>query len=48
MQSAGCSYCKSWYVIEWGVKKFVEFNDFLGNRWYNYEQDRNIYQKSFC
>ena len=36
MQSAGCVISKSLYVVGRGVKKFVEYNDFLGNRWYNY------------
>lgn len=38
MPGVGCCSIEYGCVVEWGVTKFVEYDDFWGDVWYNFKK----------
>lgn len=47
MPGTGCCGIEYGCVVEWGVTKLVEYDDFLGDVWYNFKENSDIYKKCF-
>jgi hypothetical protein len=47
MPGTGCCGIEYGCVVEWGVTKFVEYDDFWGDVWYNFKENSDIYKKCF-
>ena len=45
MLGTGCCSIEYGCVVEWGVTKFVEYDDFWGDVRYNFEENSDIYKK---